>query len=162
MRRRTPNVAAAVAIVVVAASAFVTAAGAQTPPLPDAFRTYGRVSAEGQNIVPAEQAVLALVNGRVCGEDRTFVATAQPGNPPEDVGRTVYAIDVSAAGDAAGQLPGCGRNGDPVVLYFPESKRVAVETPAFESGAFKRNNLILSVILGNAQAVPLVASDGTY
>jgi hypothetical protein len=108
---------------------------ATDPPQPDFFWPYGRILSDGENAGPQMQRVIALVNGRACGEATTKVADAGPGVPQSDVGATVYVIDVLAAGSNAGQRLGCGLAGDPVMLYFVGSRRFAQQEPLFMAGS---------------------------
>jgi hypothetical protein len=146
----------ALAMVILAAASLVRAAD---PPQPDFFWPYGRVRADGANIVPAEQSVLALVNGKVCGQATTLVAAAGPGVPAEDVGKTVYVIDVLADGSNSGQRSGCGHPGDPVTLYFVGARRVALQQPQFVTGG-QRNDVDLGPELQFRLQGPMLANDG--
>lgn len=137
----------------------VSGALAVDPPQPDFFWPYGIVQVDGANVSPELQPVLALVNGKVCGEATTLVATAGPGVPPGDVGKTVYVVDVLADGAATGQREGCGRPGDTVLLYFPASRRMAVQQLAFVSGG-QRANVDLGAELQFRLQGPMVANDG--
>ena len=132
---------------------------AQSPPQPDFFWPYGTVSFDGGNIEPAIQPVLAIVNGKVCGQSFTTIATAGPGVPPSDVGRTVYVIDVLANGTAAGQLQGCGTPGAPVTLYFPQAQRVAFEQPPFQQGGHRFDLNLGPALIFKLQG-PMLATDG--
>lgn len=134
-------------------------AGAQSPPQPDFFWPYGTVLQSGANIAPAQQPLIALVRGQACGFTETLVATAQPGNPPGDVGKTVYAVDVLADGAGAGQRPGCGRLGDPVTFYLPQIGRVASQQPLFQQGE-QRVDLSAAIALGERLVIPVVSDDG--
>jgi hypothetical protein len=119
------------------AALLTTTALAADPGVPDFFWPYGRVLVNGANLSPTAQPVVALVNGKVCGFAETKVATAEPGTPAEDVGKTVYVIDVLADGPGAGQRPGCGHPGDPVTLYFPGSHLIADVQPTFQQGPLR-------------------------
>lgn len=132
---------------------------AQAPPQPDFFWPYGTVALEGGNIEPAIQPVVAFVNGKICGEGWTTIATAGPGVPPADVGRTVYVIDVKAAGSNAGQEPGCGTPGATVTLYFPQALRVAFEQPPFQQGGHRVDLNLGPALIFKLQG-PMVANDG--
>ncbi|HMO94966.1 MAG TPA: hypothetical protein PKD27_02530 [Tepidiformaceae bacterium] len=132
---------------------------AQDPPIPDFFWPYGIVSVDGGNIEPAIQPVVALVNGRVCGTATTTIALPGPGVPPSDLGRTVYVVDILAAGTNAGQLPGCGTPGAPVTFWFPVAQRLAVEQPAFQQGGH-RVNLSLGPELSFRLQGPMISNDG--
>ncbi len=148
----------------VLASAFlglhVSDSAAQTPPQPDFAWPYGVVQAAGANLDPAEQPVLALLNGRVCGHATTEVAAAQDGTPASDVGKTVYVVDVLANGTESGHLPGCGTPGAPITLYFPVAGRVALQQPLFAQGG-QRADLELGQPLVFRLQAPLLASDST-
>lgn len=138
---------------------FLRPASAQNPPQPDFFWPYGIVALDGANLDPAIQPVIAIVNGKVCGQATTTIATPGVGVPPSDVGRTVYVVDVLAAGSNAGQMPGCGTLGAPVTLYFPQSQRVALEQPPFQQGG-QRFDLNLGTQLVFKLQGPMVANDG--
>ena len=137
----------------------VSGALAVDPPQPDFFWPYGTVQVDGANVSPAEQPVIALVNGKVCGEATTLIAAAGPGVPPDDVGKTVYVVDVLADGAATGQRAGCGRSGDTVLLYFPASRRIALQQLVFFSGG-QRANVDLGSELQYRLQGPMVANDG--
>ncbi len=134
-------------------------ARAQGPPQPDFFWPYGTVSFDSGNIDPAIQPVLAMVNGKVCGQATTMIAVPGAGVPPSDVGRTVYVVDVLAAGSSAGQAPGCGTPGALVTLYFPQAQRVALEQPAFQQGGLRVDLNLGPALIYRLQG-PMVASDG--
>ncbi|MGI8925468.1 MAG: hypothetical protein ACR2HN_02330 [Tepidiformaceae bacterium] len=139
-------------------------AGAVDPPgvpgLP--FIAYGQVSSGGVNIVPSEQPILAFVNGNSCGSATTLVATAGDNVPPDEVGKTVYVIAVLAAGSSgAGTGPGCGRPGDRVTFYFPETRRLALERPTWGGETDERHNLTLGPPLATRARLIAVAADGT-
>lgn len=131
----------------------------QSPPQPDFFWPYGKVQLGGSNIEPPQQTVIGLVNGRACGEATTLVAAAGPGVPPGDVGKTVYVVDVLADGTNSGQRPGCGRPGDPVLLYFAGSHRMASQQTFFSAGS-QRFDLELGPELFFRLTTPVLASDG--
>lgn len=135
-------------------------ASAEGPPQPDFYWPYGTVSVEGENLQPAVQPVLAIVNGRVCGSGATSIANAGAGVPSADVGRTVYVLDVLADGTNTGQAPGCGHPSDPVTLYFPESQRLAFERPLFRQGP-ERVDLNLGPVLASRLQTPMLAADST-
>lgn len=134
-------------------------AQAQTPPQPDFFWPYGIVALDGGNIDPAIQPVVAFVNGKVCGQGTTTIATAGPGVPPSDIGRTVYVIDVLADGTNTGQSQGCGTPGAPVTLYFPQAQRVAFEQPTFQQGGHRYDLNLGPALIFKLQG-PMVANDG--
>jgi hypothetical protein len=142
------------------ALAIASVAAADGPPAPDFFWPYGRVQLLGANIVPEVQPVVAIIAGKTCGLDQTRVATVDPGNPPEDIGKTVYVVDVLSGGTGTGQRAGCGRAGDPVTLYFPKMHRFARQQPAFQQGGL-RVNLDLGPELSNRVVSALAAADGT-
>ena len=156
------RVAYAAALLLPALGAVSVALAQQAPPLPDFFWSYGRIQIGPVNVSPPDQTIVAIVNGKVCGIARTQVANADPGNPPDDIGKTVYVVDVLAEGTSSGQRPGCGKAGDPVIIYLPESHRAAVERPAFRPGLGVRTNLDMSVHLQFGMPAPVVAADGTY
>jgi hypothetical protein len=137
-------------------------AGAQSPPAAPTFAyIYGQALINGQNLTPEVQPVIAFVNGQSCGAPATtLVATEGDDVPEEDVGRTVYVIDVLADGTDNYERPGCGEAGDPVVLYFPASGRISTDQPIFQSGPI-RADLDLDVALDNRAGLPSLASDGT-
>ena len=135
-------------------------AGAQSPPQPDFFWPYGTATVGGANLAPAVQPVIALINGKACGSSTTRVAEANPDNPPADVGRTVYVVNVEAAGSGPGQSPGCGMSGLPVMLYFPAAGRIAIQAPAFSPGG-RRVDLELGISLSTRLQLPMTASEGT-
>ncbi|MGE3075432.1 MAG: hypothetical protein AB7N24_16875 [Dehalococcoidia bacterium] len=132
---------------------------AADPPQPDFFWPYGRVSIDGEPAQPTEQTVIGLVHGIACGSAATKVVAAGPGVPPEDVGATVYVVDVLAAGDQPGQRPGCGVPGDTVTLYFVGSRRIAVQQPTFAVGS-QRVDVDLGPELSFQLVGAMVAGDG--
>jgi len=138
----------------------VASAAPPEPPRPDYFWPYGRVSVDGQNAEPVVQQVIALVEGRACGEATTKVAEDAPGVPSGDVGNTVYVVEVLPNGTGAGHRPGCGTPGQPVMLYFVGSRRIAIQEPLFAPG-----NLRVDVDLRPELAFRLfsamLAEDGT-
>lgn len=134
--------------------------GVEPPPTaPDFTTVFGPVQLDGQNLIPNEQVVIAIVNGLSCGNDVTQVASDDPTNAP-DIGKTVYAINVLADGSGFSQAPGCGTNGDAVSFLFPELHRIAVETSTFTGVGFTRQELTLGPELTFRQSIPLVTSDG--
>jgi hypothetical protein len=156
-RRRTPLALGVLAFL--CALLAVSNAGAQgDPPQPDFYWPYGRVQLDGANIDPEQQTVIALVNGKACGEATTKVAVPGPGVAPEDAGKTVYVVDVLHDGAGAGQRPGCGTLATAVAFYFPQLGRFAVQQPGFVTGG-QRVDLDLGPQLGFRAAVPLVAND---
>ena len=140
----------------------VSAAGvarAVDPPQPDFFWPYGKVQVDGENVSPAVQRVIAIVNGQACGEATTLVAQAGPGVPAGDVGKTVYVVNVLAAGSNPGQRPGCGVTGNLVGLYFPDSHRFALQETVFVVGNH-RFDVDLGPELTFRLVGPMVANDG--
>ncbi|MGE0599681.1 MAG: hypothetical protein AB7J35_11580 [Dehalococcoidia bacterium] len=135
-------------------------ASAEDPPQPDFFWPYGRVAIDGQPAQPADQTVIGLVNGMACGDATTKVAQAGTGVPAEDIGATVYVVDVLAAGDGSGQRPGCGMPGDTVMLYFVGSRRIAVQQPVFTPGS-QRVDVDLGPELSYQLVGAMVARDGS-
>ena len=140
--------------------AALSLAGAQNPPQPDFFWPYGTVLLGGENIEPAQQPVIGLVNGKACGESTTFIATDAPGVPAGDVGKTVYVVDILADGSGPGHRPGCGTLGAPVALYFPESNRLSQQASAFTVGGQRVDVSLASELIYRLQG-PMLASDGT-
>ena len=140
--------------------AALSLAGAQSPPQPDFFWPYGTVLLGAENILPAQQPVIGLVNGKACGESTTFIATDAPGVPEGDVGKTVYVVDILADGSGPGHRPGCGTPGAPVTLYFPESHRLSQQAPGFIAGG-QRVDVSLGPELIYRLQGPMLASDGT-
>ena len=114
---------------------------------------------EGANLDPAEQQVIALVNGKACGESTTFVAEAGEGVPAADVGKTVYVVNVLADGPDAGQRSGCGVAGALITLYFPVSHRIALQQPQFVVGG-QRADVELGPELAFRMPLPMLAGDG--
>lgn len=148
------------AIVLAAAASWVVPEAAAQPPLPEFATRYGTILDAGANLDPPSQPIVAIVNGRVCGSDRTFIAPPGPNVPPEDVGRTVYRIDVYAKGDGPGHHPDCAVVGDTIRFYLPESGRFANETSTFAPGA-ERLDLTVGDPLPYRGLAPRVARDGT-
>ena len=159
---RRPRIARLLAGVLVLSflAASANHALAQNPPAPDFFWPYGRVQLGGANITPEEQTVIALVAGRACGESTTKVAQAGPGVPAGDVGKTVYVVDVLAAGSNPGQRPGCGTAGAAVQLYFAGAHRLATQQASFTPGP-QRLDVELGPELTFRLTAPVLASDGT-
>ena len=156
--------AAVVALFILAGALFgaghLSAGRADSPPFPDFFWPYGRVQVNAVNISPDVQPVVAVVNGHNCGAGSTKTAVADPGNPVEDTGKTVYVIDVAGDGGSATQKAGCGRVGDLVMLYFPAMHRLALQTPSFQVGGQRVNIDLASPLIFRRMAL-LVSSDGT-
>ncbi|MFN0096845.1 MAG: hypothetical protein ACKVVT_18965 [Dehalococcoidia bacterium] len=134
------------------------AAAQSGPPFPDFFWPYGTVQADGENLSPPLQPVVALINGRACGQAETRVAEAIPANPIADVGKTVFAITVLADGSGNGQRPGCGHLGDRVVFWLPLMRAFASQQPLFAAGP-NRIDLTLDPPLVTRVALPFVAGD---
>lgn len=141
-------------------AAAVSTALADSPPVPDFFFPYGKVQMNGANLNPAIQPVIAFANGKACGDSQTLVATADPNTPADDVGKTVYVVDVLADGTALGQRPKCGHPGDAVTLYFPVAHAIGNQTPTFQQGG-ERVDLDLTTNLSNRLTTPQVAIDGS-
>lgn len=139
--------------------ALLSGAMADSPPVPDYSWPYGKALIDGANVTPEVQPVIAFVNGKVCATAQTFVATAAEGTPTNDVGRTVYVIDIPADGSGTGQRPGCGHANDPVILYFPASQRMGSQQPLFKQGG-ERVDLDLGVNLQYQLRAPQLAGDG--
>ncbi len=146
---------AALLVSFVLGGAFIASAFAQAPTAPDFFWPYGKVLIGGANLDPVVQPVVAFVNGNACGSGETLVATAAEGTPADDVGKTVYVLDVLADGTSVGQRPGCGHPGDAVTLYFPASHSVASQQPTFVPGG-QRVDLDLGTNLPYRQQAALV------
>lgn len=132
---------------------------AADPPQPDFAWPYGKVQLDGENLTPPVQRVIALVNGKTCGEAMTLTAQAGNGVPVGDVGKTVYVVDVLADGTSAGQRSGCGRPGDVISLYFPDSHRMAAQQTTFQAGS-QRLDLDLGPELSFRLQGPMLANDG--
>ena len=130
------------------------------PPQPTFYWPYGVVQANGANLSPAVQPVIAFVNGKVCGSGMTQVATAGTNTPASDVGKTVYVLEVAADGSAPGERVGCGKAGSGVTLYFPESG-LALPSGIFKQGP-ERLDVAIAKALVNQRALPALADDGTY
>ena len=146
-----------------AAAGWAALAGAQSPPGAPTFAyVYGRVLQGGENISPEAQPVIAIVNGASCGgtPTTTLVATEGDDVPEEDVGRTVYVIDVLANGTNTYERAGCGQPGLPITLYFPAIGRMSSQQPLFQAGPI-RADLELDIALIHRSTVSQVASDGS-
>lgn len=141
-----------------AALAFV-AAHADGPPQPDFFWPYGTVQRDGANIEPAEQPMIAFVNGSSCGDAFTRIAPEGPDTPQGDAGKTVYVVDVLADGTNPGDRAGCGHPGNPVLFYLPLIGRMAAQQPLFTAGS-ARVDLDLTIELSNRLVAPVTAADG--
>lgn len=146
-------------LVLALAAAFVAGPVlAADPPRPDFFWPYGRVTVDGVNAEPSVQTVIALVDGKACGEATTRVAVEGVGVPTGDIGATVYVVDVLADGAGAGQRTGCGRAGATVMLYFAGSRRIAMQEPAFVAGG-QRVDVELGPELAFRVTGPMVAGE---
>ena len=158
-RRR--SLRALAGVLVLASVAFgASSAFGQNPPQPDFFWPYGTVQLGGSNIEPQQQTVIGVINGRACGEATTLVAGAGPGVPVGDAGKTVYVVDVLADGTNGGQRTGCGRPGDPVLLYFVGSHRLATQQAFFSAGG-QRLDVELGPEMFFRLTTPVLASDGS-
>lgn len=158
-RRRKWRVAAGVlasSILAIAAVCLVSAAG---PPQPDFAWPYGKVQQDDANLAPAVQRVIGIVNGKACGEAMTLIALAGVGVPAGDVGKTVYVVDVLADGPNSGQRPGCGRPGDIISLYFPDSHRLAAQQTTFQAGSQRLDVDLAPELVFRLQG-PMLANDG--
>jgi hypothetical protein len=129
------------------------------PPQPDFFWPYGTALVGAENLQPVPQPVVALVRGIVCGAGSTKLATSEPGTPADDVGKTVYVVDVLADGAGPGQRKGCGRPDDVVMFYFPASGRVANQSIPFRQGGL-RADLDLQIALTTRVSLMMPAADG--
>lgn len=130
------------------------------PPIPDFTTAFGQVQLDGANVSPSAQTVIAFLNGHACGWGSTQVATDHPDNPPGDVGKTVYDVDVRADGSGIFQIPGCGTQNAAISFYFPESGRMAAEQTTFAGAGFVRVDLSLDTALSHRLRAQLTASDG--
>ena len=137
----------------------VSTALADGPPTPNFFRPYGTVQSEGSNIAPEAQPVVAFVRDTNCGSSLTFVALPADGTPQDDVGKTVYALDVLADGTNGGERAGCGRPGDAVTLYFPLLHAFASPQPSFVAGTL-RVDAEIGAALPSQVRLGVIGSDG--
>lgn len=126
---------------------------AQAQPSPPATFA-GTVRVDGQT-VPDGTPVLALVNGKLCGESSREPGQKGTWTVDEDVadlgmhaGDSIYIVDV--ASDS--QTPGCGTEGD--IVTFQVAGR-----PAHEEGLWKAGFNSLSLTVGQAP-VPATAAQG--
>ena len=145
---------------------------AQPPAFPRFTTVYGSALADGENLDPREQPLVAFVNGRACGWSATRLAPADEGmsdpGPARDdegasdpaPGRTVYAVDARSDGDGLYQIPGCGAAGDAVLFYLPEGGRMAVERARFGGDGAVRADLSFDVRLSWRLRAPQLANDG--
>jgi hypothetical protein len=119
---------------------------------------YGRVAVDGE-CRAGDAARLAFV-GKSCEvRPRNFVTTEGDDIPPEDIGKTVYVVDVLADGHNVYEREGCAHPGDPILLYLPAIGRMSSTQPLFQPGPV-RADLQLDIWLGYRQVVPAVASEG--
>jgi hypothetical protein len=145
----------------VAAGIASIAAAAQGQPAPPTFAYLnGRVTVNEANVSPEYQPVLAFVHGNSCGGalTNTFVATEGDDVPEEDVGSTVYVIDVLSDGSQNYERAGCGRPGDVITLYLPSIGRMASAQPLFQAGP-TRADIELDVALDFRARAPQLAGD---
>ena len=164
-------------LAVVAAAAVAVAAipsRAQPPAFPLFTTVYGSALADGENLDPREQPLVAFVNGRACGWSATRHAPDDEGesDPTGDdegarddesdpgPGRTVYAVDARSDGDGLYQLPGCGATGDAVLFYLPVGGRMAEERARFGGDEAVRADLSFDVRLSWRLRAPQLANDG--
>lgn len=143
---------------------------AQPPAFPRFTTVYGSALADGENLDPREQPLVAFVNGRACGWSATRHAPADEGasgSARDDAGasglapgRTVYAVDARSDGDGLYQIPGCGAAGDAVLFYLPEGGRMAVERARFGGDGAVRADLTFDVRLSWRLRAPQLANDG--
>lgn len=161
------------ALLAVAAAAVVVAAipsRAQPPAFPLFTTVYGSALADGENLDPREQPLVAFVNGRACGWSATRHAPDDAGasDPARDdegesepgPGRTVYAVDARSDGDGLYQIPGCGAAGDAVLFYLPVGGRMAEERARFGGDEAVRADLSFDVRLSWRLRAPQLANDG--
>ncbi len=149
------------AIIVTGGVGWAALAQAQTVPSPPTFAyLYGRVTVGVENVSPETQPVLAFVNGTSCGgaPTETFIATEGDDTPDEDVGATVYVIDVLADGESSYEREGCGHPGDPITIYLPSIGRMGSSQPLFQAG-HTRADIELDVVLQFRASVPQLAID---
>jgi hypothetical protein len=151
-----------IATLVTAGIASWALAESQAQPAPPTFAyLFGRVTVEGENVSPEAQPVLAFVNGKSCGEAATtFVATEGEDVPDDDVGSTVYVIDVLGDGTHNYEREGCGHPGDPITIYLPTIGRMASARPLFQAGP-TRADVELDILLAFRAGVPQLASDAS-
>lgn len=144
-----------------AAIAIGWAALAQAQPAPPTFATfYGQVLVGGENLDPVTQPVIAFVNGKSCGvATQTLIAEPGEGVPEDDVGKTVYVIDVLADGSDNYERIGCGHPGDPITLYFPVAGRTSTTQPLFQA-LQTRADIDLDISLSHSAGIPSLAADG--
>lgn len=154
-------------LAVVAAAAVALAAlpsRAQPPAFPLFTTVYGSALADGENLDPREQPLVAFVNGRACGWSATRHALDDEGAPDDESepgpGRTVYAVDARSDGDGLYQIPGCGAAGDAVLFYLPVGGRMAGERARFGGDEAVRADLSFDVRLSWRLRAPQLANDG--
>ena len=157
---------ALLAVIAVAAAVAAFPSRAQPPAFPEFTTVYGRALIDGENLQPADQPLVAFVNGRACGWTSIGLAPAPDDDEDEDAeadpdaGRTVYAVDARSGGDGLYQLPGCGRAGDAIRFYLPLSGRMAEEEARFGGKGAVRADLSFDVELPWRLRAPQLASEG--
>ena len=161
---------ALLAVVVAAVAVAAMPSRAQPPAFPLFTTVYGSALADGENLDPREQPLVAFVNGRACGWSATRHAPDDAGESdptPDDEGesepgpgRTVYAVDARSDGDGLYQLPGCGAAGDAVLFYLPVGGRMAEERARFGGDEAVRADLSFDVRLSWRLRAPQLANDG--
>lgn len=171
---RLPILALLAVVAVAAVAVAAIPSRAQPPAFPLFTTVYGSALADGENLDPREQPLVAFVNGRVCGWSATRHAPDDEGasDPtPDDEsarddesdpgpGRTVYAVDARSDGDGLYQLPGCGAAGDAVLFYLPVGGRMAEERARFGGDEAVRADLSFDVRLSWRLRAPQLANDG--
>lgn len=158
---------ALLAVIAVAAAVAAFPSRAQPPAFPEFTTVYGRALIDGENLQPAEQPLVAFVNGRACGWTSVGLAPApadagegEDAEPDPDAGRTVYAVDARSGGDGLYQIPGCGQAGDAIRFYLPLSGRMAEEEARFGGEGAVRADLSFDVELPWRLRAPQLASEG--
>ena len=156
---------ALLAVIAVAAAVAAFPSRAQPPAFPEFTTVYGRALIDGENLQPADQPLVAFVNGRACGWTSAGLAPAPDGDgedadPDPDAGRTVYAVDARSGGDGLYQIPGCGQAGDAIRFYLPLSGRMAEEEARFGGEGAVRADLSFDVELPWRLRAPQLASEG--
>lgn len=163
-------VLALLAVVAAAVAVAALPSRAQPPAFPLFTTVYGSALADGENLDPREQPLVAFVNGRACGWSATRHAPDDAGESdpmPDDEGesdpgpgRTVYAVDARSDGDGLYQIPGCGAAGDAVLFYLPVGGRMAEERARFGGDEAVRADLSFDVRLSWRLRAPQLANDG--
>lgn len=163
-------VLALLAVVAAAVAVAAIPSRAQPPAFPLFTTVYGSALADGENLDPREQPLVAFVNGRACGWSATRHAPDDAGasDPTDDdegtsdpgPGRTVYAVDARSDGDGLYQIPGCGAAGDAVLFYLPVGGRMAEERARFGGDEAVRADLSFDVRLSWRLRAPQLANDG--